>query len=142
MNASLEGWIARTAAGGADVSGLPPSIRLASLAAGVAIVMLTIARTRDVDVERSWPLLVTTALLVSPLGWIYYFWWIFPGIRPWRVLLVAPLLWVPWAYLAVNPANRLVAATLGSLYFWGAAALWIYEMQRLSVANHPQQAAV
>jgi len=25
---------------------------------------------------------MATALLASPLGWIYYIWWVVPGVRP------------------------------------------------------------
>jgi alpha-1,2-mannosyltransferase len=120
MNASLEGWAAR---GG----GVPALVVLA--AAGL-VLLVAIAAARNRPVDDAWPLLLAVAVLVSPLGWIYYLWWIFPGRRPYRVLLSAPLLWVPWAYIPANPSSPLVSLTIGSVYFWGVVMLCVAEWAR------------
>ena len=65
-----------------------------------------------------------SALLASPLGWLYYIWWVVPGMRPIKLLGKSPLLWVPFAYLGWQP-NRWVTLTLGSVYFWGLLMLWV-----------------
>jgi len=126
MNASIEGWLARIVladqAGGA---GSPRWLAAAGIGLAAAAIATAIARTRRSGVDASWPLLMTTAILASPLGWIYYLWWVMPGPRPQRLLMMGPLLWVPWAYVSSHPSNRLSAATLGSIYFWGLLMLWI-----------------
>jgi len=121
MNASIEGWVARVSA----------SQSIPGLAVAFVVLALVLAALRNVPVRDAWTLLVATAILVSPLGWIYYLWWIFPGRRPFRVFLAAPLLWVPWAYVPVSISNRAVAATIGSVYFWGLAMLCAAEARRV-----------
>ena len=99
MNGAAAGWLGRMALAGNGAVGTstPPWVSVAALALAAAIVIATIARTRRVGVEKSWPLLVTAALLASPLGWIYYMWWILAGTRPMDLLMMSPLLSVPWA---------------------------------------------
>jgi hypothetical protein len=131
MNASLEGCIARALTPiGIPTTTLPAGVSTLALIGGAIIVAVTLLRLRDRTVDESWPALVAASLMASPLGWVYYAWWMLPGTRPWRVLLRAPMLWIPLAYVAVMPANRLQAATLGSAYFWGLATFWVMELRR------------
>ena len=37
-------------------------------------------RLRHASVDRAWFLLMAGALLISPLGWVYYLWWVLPGL--------------------------------------------------------------
>ena len=77
---------------------------------------------------------MVSALLASPLGWLYYIWWILPGTRPSRLLLESPLLWMPMAVTIMLKPSGWVALTLGSVYFWGLFILWIRRMRSPSSA--------
>jgi hypothetical protein len=91
-------------------------------------------------VDLLYALTVIVALLVSPVGWIYYFclfvgpvlalavtdrWW--RTFRRRRLLLAcfSPSLLAAPSLLAVGQPNGLLSVTLGSLYFWSLLALWI-----------------
>ncbi len=127
-NASIRGLIDRSLT--KNFTGAPPLLdapgfaRLLYLVSAVAIVVVTLIRTRDRDVDGSWPALVASALLASPLGWVYYLWWMLPGTRPSRVLLMSPLLWVPFAYITIGQPAGWATATIGSVYAWGLLLAW------------------
>jgi hypothetical protein len=129
MNASLQGLLARTltAAPGSNSPLLVAPGFVAPLAflGGGLIVLVTLARTRRWTIEQSWTPLMVAALLASPLGWLYYIWWILPGTRPSRLLFESPLLWIPWAVLFLGQPNGWLTLTLGSLYFWGLFVVWL-----------------
>jgi hypothetical protein len=131
MNASVAGWLARIALadGTPGTTPTPTWVSAAALLLSIAIIVAAIVRVRHCGVERSWPLLVTSALLASPLGWIYYIWWIVAVSRPIEILMMSPLLWVPWAYVPAHAPDRLVAGTLGSVYFWGLFLLWAQQIR-------------
>jgi alpha-1,2-mannosyltransferase len=130
MNASLQGLIARTAApSGAMTAAAPSWAGPLTVALDVGLVAAALVRARSQTVDESWTLLMLSALLASPLGWIYYIWWVVPGVRPVRLLFRSPLLWVPYAFVSVQPPNRLIAATLASMYFWGLFLLWLGEFR-------------
>jgi hypothetical protein len=100
-------------------------------------------------VDRGFVLVLVGAQLVSPLGWIYYFWlpvgpaaalvasWLKqardrpasneePAIR-WRNLLLwmsLPCLMWPLALVTARQPSALATATIGSVYFWGTVLLW------------------
>ena len=82
---------------------------------------------------------VTAALLVSPVGWIYYDmwfagpvlalglterWWDGAGRRFLLGLFGVPLLLAP-GMLAAGQPNGWLSVSIGSLYFWSLLALWI-----------------
>ena len=131
MNASIAGWLARIAQADDAIGSSPPPawVTVAALALSTAIVVAALVRTRHVTVERSWPILLSSALLASPLGWIYYMWWIVTAARPMEILITSPLLWIPWAYVPAHSGSRLIAGTLGSIYFWGLVLLWAQQMR-------------
>jgi hypothetical protein len=137
MNASLEGWLARliTTPGATTVT-LPAAVAPLAAIGGVTIVAITLVRLRTRTIDESWTTLIAAALIASPLGWIYYGWWLFPGIRPSRLLVRAPMLWLPIAFVAFPQTHRVVAATLGSAYFWGLVVVWVTSLQ----AVHPRKA--
>ena len=138
MNASLQGFLARTLTWPG-----PPSVPLAvapalvgplAAAGGALIIVVTLVRTRRWTIDRSWLPLMVSALLASPLGWLYYIWWIVPGTRPSKLLLESPLLWMPMAVTIMLKPSGWVALTLGSVYFWGLFILWIRRMRSPSSA--------
>ena len=153
MNASLLGFLKRVLAPSAyfapllDAPGLIwPAWLL--LSAAIAVVSFTIAATDSSDcaVDRSFGVLLLAALLISPLGWTYY-WWLALGpmvalvaawdplaqgtslssTARWRrgLLLVAVpgLVWPLPATVAFQP-NPWATVLTGSAYFWATLALW------------------
>ena len=80
--------------------------------------------------------------LVSPLGWCYYLWlpaggffaWISAGGRPcrwadtsgWLLAIVVVGLWWPNELTVLGQPGAWASATIGSIYFWGTAALWLF----------------
>ena len=124
MNASLQGMLARTltkpSENAAPLVAAPGLVAPLALAGAALILVVTLVRTRQRSIEQSWLPLMVAALLASPLGWLYYFWWILPGTRPSRLLFASPLLFIPWGVMTmIQPAGWLTL-TLGSVYFWGS----------------------
>lgn len=94
----------------------------------VAVLVVTAQQIGAIGVDRGWALLLATALLVNPLGWIYYLWWLIPLLigRPIGVVGVVGfglLTIAPWSLFAGQP-SVLLTATLASSYFWGLLCVW------------------
>jgi hypothetical protein len=144
MNASLPGILARTltmpSAGAPPLIVAPEIVAPLAFAGSALIVVVTLVRTRVWSIERSWLPLMAGALLASPLGWLYYMWWMLPGTRPSRLLFESPLLWMPWAILFMLQPAGWLTLTLGSVYFWGLFALWLnrvcFDGMALEEAGH------
>ncbi len=156
MNASVLGFLSRCLTPGPHFSPLAVAPWLVQpiwiLAAGV-IFILTIATSlldpRTCSVDRDFALMLLAALLISPLGWVYYLWlplgpfigilvssWqagtgerfaIRSGPTAWR----NRLFWAGLIALTIPPPvvdliehNPWATASLGSSYFWGALVLW------------------
>jgi Glycosyltransferase family 87 len=129
MNASLQGLLTRALSKPVVISDplvfAPELVSPLATAGGAVIVLVTILRTRRLSIDQAWQPLMVSALLASPLGWLYYIWWILPGARPLQLLREAPLLWVPLVFpLRLFPSTWL-GLTLGSIYFWGLLSLWL-----------------
>jgi hypothetical protein len=112
-NASLLGFAERT---------VPSGIvnRMWSLMAAALGAATVIASSRRVDDRITWTLVLVAALLISPLGWLYYGWIVAAPLLSmprWSPLLKAGLLllWIPPGWF---PA--LSTATLGLLVLWSA----------------------
>jgi len=128
MNASWRGLFARLFE--PNSTGLEPFAihadvvgPLATIASGV-IVVVTLLRTRDSTVEQSWPAVMAASLLASPLGWVYYFWWLLPGMRPSNLLFVSPPLWIPMVCVTWGQPSAWATITIGSMFFWGLLLAW------------------
>ena len=107
---------------------------------GASVLTVRQSRGGDREADYVFALGLTAALLVSPVGWIYYHflfvgpvlalvrkeqWWTISSVR--RVLLLGfagPLLCAPGMLAAWQP-NGWLSLTLGSLYFWSLLALWV-----------------
>ena len=159
MNASVLGFLKRVLAPSLyyepllEVPGLiAPVWLLLSGAIGVVTLAVAAADSDERAVDRAFALLLLAALLVSPLGWTYY-WWLALGpmvavvasrwgrdardahverspasnTRRWRraLLLVAVpgLFWPLPATIAFQP-SAWATVFLGSAYFWATLALW------------------
>jgi glycosyl transferase family 87 len=118
--------------------------------AGVATLAAAWRDDSPEAVDRGFVLVLVGAQLVSPLGWIYYFWlpvgpaaalvvnWLRerrertalrgeqPAVR-WRNVLLwtsLPCLMWPLGLVTAQQPSALATATLGSVYFWGTVLLW------------------
>jgi hypothetical protein len=111
---------------------------------GLLSYLVVLADRTEESVDRSFALLMITALLVSPLGWLYYVWFVLGpavAVLAWggsaarggaflrRVQI--GLIWVagmvsviPEVVVRSFQPSSLLTVTLGSAYFWGMAALW------------------
>ena len=156
MNASVLGFLRRVLAPSAYYEPLLDAPRLIVpawllLSGIIAVVTLAVAATDSDDqaVDRSFSLLLLAALLISPLGWTYYWWlalgpmvltvgswwrwngrpepWSASRAGPWRraLLFVAlpGLFWPLPATVALQP-SAWATALAGSAYFWATLALW------------------
>jgi alpha-1,2-mannosyltransferase len=105
--------------------------RLGMAAAAFIAIAGMVTACRDHDRDRSMLMLLLTALLSFPLGWLYY-WWIFAGP------LVACLRWraVRWSFWVSLPGWLIpmfllwptdsiwFTVSLGSVYTWSLLVLW------------------
>ena len=148
-NASVRGILTRSLTENAyytPISVAPELVLPLWLAAVVIIGILTLVavtldRTESA-VDRAFALLLSGALLISPLGWIYYLWlglgpfsalalnWhnhATGGVTRWRqrvlILAVPGFVWPHFATFAFQP-HAWATPVLASAYFWSMAALW------------------
>jgi hypothetical protein len=92
------------------------------LIGAATVLAITLIRARPQKIEPVW---VWTALLISPLGWLYYGWWgLSTSIRPSQLLRRSPLLAVPVWLLAKGQPNPLLTVTLGCSYLWAVGLAW------------------
>jgi hypothetical protein len=157
MNASIQGILARALAQSpyyAPIAELPHLITPLWLVVVSFMGLLTMAfavfDSSDHAVDRSFALLLFGALLVSPLGWVYYLWlplgpmsvlvpsW-FLRSRPRSdpstsrtnrvktgLLLVALLGFIfPYPATVLFQPRPLATLVFGSIYFWASLVLWI-----------------
>ena len=156
MNASIAGIISRAFAPSPPffpIAVLPRFLKVVwFLAVGLSILLTGMAVVKNPfpsSIDRDFALLLVAALLISPLGWIYYLWlplgpiaalvaaaWQSRSVsldargsrsRKWRNVLIVgsiPALIVPAAGLLYFQPNSLATISLGSSYFWGTLALW------------------
>lgn len=128
-NASLRGFVTRAFsfndAGTPPLMPLPALVVPLSVTGALAIVAVTCVRVRDRHVDDAWPALMAGALLASPLGWPYYAWWMLSGVKPSRLLVRSPLLWLPMAFVTRGQPSAWASVTIGSMFFWGLLAAWI-----------------
>jgi hypothetical protein len=153
MNASLLGFLKRVLAPSAYYAPLldAPSLigpiwLLLSAAIGVVSLAVTVTDSSDGRVDRGFAVLLFAALLISPLGWTYY-WWLALGpmvalVAAWHplaaatrlagaarqrraLLLVAlPGLFWPLPATVTFQPNPWATMMTGSAYFWATLALW------------------
>jgi hypothetical protein len=151
MNGSLAGLLARGFGQNPQYRLLltsPRAVEVALIFGVGTIGIVTIwASTRDTTceaVDRAFALLILGALLISPLGWIYYIWL---GLGPMAALWMSArgndqpsgrtarlsrslgcvgtaIFFLPIVVTGLFQPSRVMAATLGSIYFWGLLALW------------------
>ena len=160
MNISIRGLTERVFNAGvpyAPVWHVPGLSRPAWLLLAGIVALATAARTWPrtswcSDVDRTYALLLVAALLVSPLGWIYYLPLVTGPLialsmrrqivcaRWYGVLslsLALALLYVPMEVTEMGQPKALATLTLASAHGWGALLLWIALLSRASVVPPP-----
>lgn len=113
------------------------------LAGGLGLVMLVVAcRDRSQPgLDRAFALLLASALLLSPLGWNYYFLLPVPPLLAllmrwkqegrvtrgchWLLLLALPGLFWPISWTFAGQPSALLTLTIGSVYFWTLLCVWL-----------------
>jgi alpha-1,2-mannosyltransferase len=131
MNASIAGMIGRTWSRHALVWDAW-TLQIAKSLALVVIPLGVWFAVRARDPDRAVLILLLTALLASPLGWVYYLWMIAgPALVVWRrpaanALVMAGLIGVLVPHFLTWPfSSTLWAGTIGSLYGWSVLLLFI-----------------
>ena len=131
-NASLWGFAAR-AAGATNEPGSFSLIGTVGVAivAMVAVGLLVWTATRK-DLEQRWLLAVSSAILISPLGWTHYTPLLAPALATWfsanrwnPALVCAVLLFCIPPGLPYGVTSWGGAITLGSVYTYALALVWI-----------------
>ena len=145
MNASLAGLLDRSFTVNPVFTPVlvAPTFAVWSGAIGAAtLVILTgLVVWRDASdeaVDRAFATLIVAALLVSPLGWIYYVWL---GLGPALAMVVASakrrhaswwlvraggvLLFVPIVVPNALQPSAVATVLLGSVFFWGIIFFWL-----------------
>jgi hypothetical protein len=149
MNASLLGALSRVFDASPEYAALwsvgTDRVRglwlLGSIAVGATTLMATIRGSDSRHaVDYAFALLIIAALLISPLGWVYYLWlmagpmaaqfvawrdepreWVSNGLF-W--VAAAGLMWPLGAAVIAQP-NPVATVTIGSVYFWALTLLWL-----------------
>jgi hypothetical protein len=111
----------------------------AALGSAAAVAGVTAWRLRrSTDVDLSWSVLWTAALLISPIGWTYYLWWAAgplgaaliltwqtrPGVRP-LLGVVAACFILPLPLLFIGQPSVTASFTIGSTFTWALVAVWV-----------------
>jgi hypothetical protein len=151
LNASIFGALTRSlsvtspvAAGARHFAPLveaPSLIQPLWITSSVLIVLGTAAALRAAstrDIDRSFALLLVAALLISPLGWIYYL-WLAAGplaamLLSWRqtrdrrywlgLVSLAGFFW-PIPLTMWRQPDGVLTVLLGCVYLWALLAIWI-----------------
>ena len=104
----------------------------------VGVAFRELRRTMHESVDHVFGILLLTAQLVSPLGWVYYLWLIvgpatavsqsskyqLSRLRNGLALLAVPGLLVPYLVTMQGTDSPVVGLTLGSIYVWTTLFLW------------------
>jgi hypothetical protein len=131
---------------------LPVWLSVFAIVGGLTLVAVTFDRAGSA-VDRAFALLLSAALLISPLGWVYYLWL---GLGPmaaraleWRnsaavgtargperflFLAIPGLVWPHFATFAFQP-HAWATLLPASAYFWSMAALWCAAMLDRGAVN-------
>ena len=142
MNASIQGLLERTFSATPwglnpllDAPGIIQPLWIVIVAAIAAVTYLAWRSNRDVD--QTFVLTSAAMLLISPLGWIYYLWFLMPPLAAlladggrlsrrqlWLVAAGLALLFVPAPFPWRSFMTGIRTATVGSIYTWGLLLLW------------------
>jgi hypothetical protein len=140
MNGSLLGFLARVLEPGPQLGAVVFAPRLVqplwvTISVGGVLLTLVAAARQSANVDRAFALLTAASLLFSPLGWVYYAWFLVPPmlgmvrggfVKRHRVatvvVLVASL--CPVSFAHIGQPSAWATLTIGSLYFWTLVVVW------------------
>lgn len=98
----------------------------------IAIIAWVTLRTATRSVDHACASTVLGALLISPLGWVYYHWLALPGcLALWRrgtprlAAAGLALLAIPLIFIVAFQPSPLATLTIGSSYTWATLLLWL-----------------
>lgn len=129
----------------------PLALAGTSVIGAVTFLRLRLPTSAPADVDRDWTCLLLAALLMSPLGWVYYLWiaaWPLAATlaarAPWRTPLRRDLWLIPgmagWLWLGQmtgwGQPHPLATLTLASAYFWALFSLWMWACSRQRPVHH------
>jgi hypothetical protein len=157
LNASILGLIERSFSRaqwpGTPAIDHPWIVTALWLLVAVPVAIVALLRLRRLQPDRQFLVVTITALLLSPLGWIYYGWFLLPplaascksgeltksgrgllllGIGILGFLVPPP---VPWTILSWREIFSTV--TFGSVYSWALVALWLAAISIAPSASGP-----
>ena len=155
MNGSIHGLFSRTFSpsplfpGAFSVPAVIVPLATLSCLAVLAVTYARLSRSTEAHaVDYSFGLLLLTALLVTPLGWVYY-WWLLAGPlaalwrahtgetkqrTAWLLMIALPGLVYPPLFVSRLGALAWVPSTIGSVYLWTTLVLWFLLVRRRDVA--------
>ena len=121
LNASLTGVLQRSLGRSylavvADAPALVLPLAAALSAVVAAVTFVAIARARRADVDAEWTALLLASLLISPLGWNYYLW---IALWPAAALIAAR---APWR--RPRASDLWLVCGLAGWLWWSKMTLW------------------
>jgi hypothetical protein len=149
MNGSLAGLLHRTLSSSPFFApiAVAPTIRIVLWGVGITFIAAVtfFVSWRDTSsraVDRAFATLILAALLISPLGWVYYLWLalgpmtVIVGlgssgkramahVPSWLLRSAGVLLFVPVTATALFQPSVVATATLASVYSWALLLLWL-----------------
>jgi alpha-1,2-mannosyltransferase len=149
MNGSLAGLLHRTLSSSPVFAPIAvvPTIRIVLWGVGITFIAAVtfFVSWRDTSsraVDRAFAILILAALLISPLGWVYYLWLalgpmaVIVGldrsgkraiahVPSWLLRSAGVLLFVPVTATALFQPSVVATATLASVYSWALLLLWL-----------------
>ena len=157
MNVSLLGLIQRSLSSSAwlqhPIANAPSLITPLWIAAAATLAAATLWRVKSVtDADRQVLLVTTAALLISPLAWVYYLWFLIPPITAhlaspatetsrvrWILLIavVGLLTPPPVVRAALSWGPGVGTLTMGSVYTWALVAIWCAASVPATAATAP-----
>jgi len=98
-----------------------------SIGLSAAVAMATcVACRRTVEYDRQFSLVVMGALLICPLGWVYYGCFLLPGWRArWPGALATACWLIPTPWLVAGQPSPLASLLWGSAATWGLVIAWM-----------------
>jgi hypothetical protein len=134
MNGSLDALAARIFAPSPYYTPIvvaPALVRPLWLLGAAAVLAVTLVAARR-SIDHAFATVTLGALLISPLGWVYYLWLAVPGCLallrgrvPVTVWIALVALLVPYYAPIAWGSSRLATLTIGSAYTWATLCLWL-----------------
>jgi hypothetical protein len=122
---------------------LPALVNPLWLCAVAGVGVLLVRSLESASVDDGWGVLMSGTLLISPLGWAYYHWWLLPGLPRLASSALSVLLLLPLpvtALTGVPQPGPWTSLTIGSAYSW--ALLWAFVTAATSIRSSTRRSSV